>query len=517
MPPDPQATQCNAPPPSKIGVPSMVRQCRRYATLRVFRVDTLFVLVLFGGSALEQEPSLSSSHCQTESEGNVLLQLLEFKSHLLEAVEELHIRRDAETRLEDQISRLVLEKQELEWEKDLVQNQLETEQNQHTEALATVKKQFQVKLQSREQEKGKYQVTAELKDKEINNLKEELKSLQLLKYNLEKKSSELEQKLALQSRAKDTHLNQLGEVEKRFSALSRQCSTVKQAHEELEQNVDEAMRINRKLTAANQKQEATIVSLKKELDEVSNRLLKVKMTSATHDKTRSPTSREQHVQELQLKLNLETELNRKLEEENAVERAEKQELVTSLQHTQQLLLSQTQAARRAEQELQTQRDVYQALQHKHEAMREKSKAMEDKVAQLMQDCAASRTSWDKEKMMLLDQMKSEQKELRAVKEAYEDLHQKRADLSHQAKSQVQHQFSSRAEDARGGETLEPVFSSEQTGLIHLQPLVSQARTSDCQEDAGAVLKIAAARASGGLRSYRSIQLPASDDPPVQPP
>lgn len=50
-----------------------------------------------------------------------------------------------------------------------------------------------------------------------------------------------EQKLALQSRSKDTHLNQLGEVEKRFSALSRQCAMVKQGHEKLEQNGNEWM------------------------------------------------------------------------------------------------------------------------------------------------------------------------------------------------------------------------------------------------------------------------------------
>ena len=46
-----------------------------------------------GGLGLEQELSLSSTCCQTESGGTVLLQLLEFKMHLLEVVEELHIRR----------------------------------------------------------------------------------------------------------------------------------------------------------------------------------------------------------------------------------------------------------------------------------------------------------------------------------------------------------------------------------------------------------------------------------------
>ncbi|XP_047452661.1 coiled-coil domain-containing protein 73-like [Mugil cephalus] len=389
-------------------------------------------------SASEEEPSLSNTHGQTESGGTVILQLLEFKSHLLEAVEELHIRRDAETRFEDQISKLVLEKQELEWEKESLQHQIETVSNQHTESLASFKKQFQAKLRNSEEEKGKYQVTAELKDKEINNLKEELKSLQLLKYNLEKRSSELEQKLALQSRSKDSHLNQLGEVEKRFSALSRQCTVIKQAHEKLEQNADEAMRINKKLTSVNEKQGATIVSLTKELDEVKNKLVKVKMASVRYEKTQSPPGREIEIQQLQHRLKMETEMNKKLREENESERAEKKEMMRSLQKTQQLLLSQTQTVRRGEQELQTQRQMYQALKQEHEVMREKSKATEDEVAQLKESFAVSQTSWDKERMTFRDRVKSEQEEREAVKEAFDDLHQKHSELSLQAKSQAQH-------------------------------------------------------------------------------
>ncbi|XP_078805050.1 coiled-coil domain-containing protein 73 isoform X14 [Oryzias latipes] len=344
--------------------------------------------IAFSGPASEPELSWSSSHSQTESEGTILLQLLEFKTHLLEVVEELHIRRDAEARFEDQTSKLVLEKQELEWEKESLQHQNETVTKQHAELLTAAKKEFQAKLRHIEEEKGKHQANAELKEKEINNLKEELKSLQvkLLKYNLEKKSSELreresgraggsqswraehseagmrekgvrggkkstqldtdnqnlmEQKLALQSRTKDSHLNQLGEVEKRFSALSKQCAMVKKAHEQLQQNADEAMRINRKLTFANQKQEATIMSLKKELDEVNNKLIKVKMTSVRYEKTHSQAEGQQQVQELQQRLIM-------------------------------------------------------ALQHKHEVMREQSKAMQDRLAQLSESFTASKSRWDKE-------------------------------------------------------------------------------------------------------------------------
>uniref|UniRef100_A0A3P9LB29 Coiled-coil domain containing 73 n=1 Tax=Oryzias latipes TaxID=8090 RepID=A0A3P9LB29_ORYLA len=157
----------------------------------VFQVSALFLLIQFSGPASEPELSWSSSHSQTESEGTILLQLLEFKTHLLEVVEELHIRRDAEARFEDQTSKLVLEKQELEWEKESLQHQNETVTEQHAELLTAAKKEFQAKLRHIEEEKGKHQANAELKEKEINNLKEELKSLQLLKYNLEKKSSEL--------------------------------------------------------------------------------------------------------------------------------------------------------------------------------------------------------------------------------------------------------------------------------------------------------------------------------------
>ncbi|XP_026221123.1 myosin-1 [Anabas testudineus] len=449
------------------------------------------------GPAGQQELSLSSIHCETESGGTFLLQLLEFKTHLLEAVEELHIRRDAETRFEDQLSKLVLEKQELEWEKESLKHQIEKVANQHTESLTNIKK--QAKIRNIEEEKWKYQVSAELKDKEINNLKEELKSLQLLKYNLEKKTSQLEQKLALQSRSKDSHLNQLGEVEKRFSALSRQCAAIKQAHERLEQNVDEAMSINKKLSSANEKQEAAIGSLKKELEEVSKQLIKAKMTSVTQ--THSPTGKEQQIQLLHQKLIMEAEMNKKLCEENEAVRTEKQEVMRSLQQAQHLILTQTQTVSRVELELQTHREQYQALKQEHEMMREKSKAVEDKVAQLMESYATSKTSWDKEKTVFLDRIKNEQQDLQAVKEAYEALHHKHTELSSLAimRDVSAKVFPTRADEEHAEQPLnKPISSSELCSFGSLHHLSSSlAKNLDCLEDTGAVTKLVATGATGG--------------------
>uniref|UniRef100_A0AAV2KYY7 Coiled-coil domain-containing protein 73 n=1 Tax=Knipowitschia caucasica TaxID=637954 RepID=A0AAV2KYY7_KNICA len=364
--------------------------------------------------------------CLPQSEENVSLQLLEFKAHLLELIEELHIRRDAEERFEEQRNKIVLEKQELEWEKKSLQHQIESEKNHYAESLSKANKQ------------NKYQVNSEQKDKDIQNLKEELKSLQLTKYNLEKKSSELEQKLTLQSRSKDSRLNQLSDVEKRFSALSRQCSMVKQAHGKLEQNVDEAMKLNKKLISTNETQLVTIASLNKEVEELRSKLVKTKMTSVISEKrTDHPSIKEQTVNQLQLRLNMECEMNRKYKNENKVLQAEKQEVLTSLQIAHQLLSKQTQTMSRLELDLEAQRKQYQSLEQDHKAMREKEKTAEDQIKQLMEECTVSKSSWDKEKADFLEQMKKEKQELTSVKEAFEELRQNHTELSSKAEEQAQ--------------------------------------------------------------------------------
>ncbi|XP_037307291.2 uncharacterized protein LOC119196028 [Pungitius pungitius] len=456
---------------------------------------------------MEEELSLSNARCQTQGGGTILLQLLEFKSHLLETFEELHIRRDAEGRFEDQISKLVLEKQELEWEKESLQHKMEMLSNQHSESLISVKNQLRANIRNIEEEKGKYQVSAELKDKEINNLKEELKSLQLLKYNLEKRSNELGQKLALQSRSKESHLNQLGEVEKRFSALSRQCAMVKQAHDKLEQNVEEALKMKKKLTAANEKQEATVASLKKELEEVSHELIKARMTSVRRDEARGATGREQHCEQLHHQLNLETEMNKKLCEENVAVRAEKQEVMSCLQHTQQLLLSQTQTVRRVEQQLHTLTEQHQTLKREQRAMRERSQAAEDEVARLMESDGASKHSWDKEKAVFLERVEGEQQQqqqLRAMKEPHEELRQEHAQLSSQAKVQAQHICESEMRGGvppqgirRKGTLNEPVSNSEPPSFGSLQLLASaHTHSPDRLEDTRVATERDATGASG---------------------
>ncbi|XP_068073496.2 coiled-coil domain-containing protein 73 isoform X2 [Danio rerio] len=359
-----------------------------------------------------------------ENDGRTIsVQVLEFKTSLLEAVEELHIHRDAERRYEEQICKLVLEKQELEWKTESLQSQISRMSVENSESLAAVKKQFQAQIRMSEVEKGKNLLATELKDKEITSLKEELKQLQLLRYSLEKKLGELEQKLQLQTQTKDSHLNQLGEVERRFTAISRQCAMIRQAHEKLEQNVEEAMRINKKLTSISEKQESTIKVLKEDFERCNKELVAFKVSSVCKpgEERLQDILREQQIQQLQQKLFVETELNQKLRIETANERADKQEVMKSLQHSQSLLQTQTEALSRTEKELRALCEEYQVLKTEHELNQDRTKEREDSFARMRDECQNSKLTWEKEILRLQLSMKADQEELIAVKEAYSQL------------------------------------------------------------------------------------------------
>ncbi|XP_058622833.1 coiled-coil domain-containing protein 73-like isoform X3 [Onychostoma macrolepis] len=295
-----------------------------------------------------------------ENDGRTIsLQVLEFKTSLLEAVEELHIHRDAETRYEEQICKLVLEKQELEWQKESLQSQNSRISNENSESLAAAKKQFQAQIRKFEGEKGKNQLAAELKDKEIISLKEELKQLQLLRYSSEKKLGELD----------------LERINKEL--VTFKVSSVCKPGEERLQNV----------------------------------------------------LKEQEFQLLQHKLLVETEFNKKLRNEMATERAEKQEVLRSLNHSQSLLQRQTEALSRAEQEFRELREEYQVLKTEHELNQERTKEKDGSFVRLRDEYQNSKLTWEKEIMRLQMSTESGKEELQAVKEAYNQLEEERKQLS----------------------------------------------------------------------------------------
>ncbi|XP_004369820.1 coiled-coil domain-containing protein 73 [Trichechus manatus latirostris] len=364
--------------------------------------------------------SSSSFALQSSSETLFSIQLLDFKTSLLEALEELRMRREAETQYEEHIGKIIVEIQELKWQKETLQNQKETLAKQHKEAMAVFKKQLQMKMCALEEEKGKYQLATEIKEKEIEGLKETLKALQVSKYSLQKKLSEMEQKVQLHFLAKEDHHKQLNEIEKYYATITGQFGLVKENHEKLEQNVQEAIQLNKRLSALNKKQESEICSLKKELKKLTSDLIKSKVTCQYKmgEENINLTIKEQKFQELQERLNMELELNKKINEENAHIQEERQNVIISFQHMQQLLQQQTQANTEMKAELKVLKENNQTLERDNELQREKVRENEEKFLILQNEHEKALGTWRKHVEELNGEMNEIKNELSSLKETH---------------------------------------------------------------------------------------------------
>ncbi|XP_067152294.1 coiled-coil domain-containing protein 73 isoform X1 [Apteryx mantelli] len=334
------------------------------------------------------------STLQSPSETLLSIQLLDFKTSLLEAIEELRIRREAEIHYEDQISKIVVEKQELEWQK------------------------LQTRVFAMEEEKGKYQLAVETKEKEIDGLKEALKALQISKYALQKKLNEMDQKLQMHLTAKGEHHKKLNEVEKCYATIVYQFGIVKGIHGKLEHSVQEAIQLNKKLTSVNKRQETEIIKLKEELKKVTTDLIRSKVTSQYRvgEENINLAAKEKEFQELQQKIRMETEVSKKVQEENT---------------------------RIKEEKLTLERD--------NELQREKAKENEEKFLNLQNEHEKALRTWKKDEENMRKEIDTIKNELNSFKGVYghlEDYH-----------SPQENQHSEQAENLQMHSTVQPILKN----------------------------------------------------------
>ncbi|XP_039211921.1 coiled-coil domain-containing protein 73 isoform X2 [Crotalus tigris] len=293
---------------------------------------------------------------------------------------------DSENLYEEQISRLVAEKQDLVWQKEAVQHEKEALKKQHAEAITTLRKQFQAKMIPMEEEKGKHLLVIESKEREVEGLKETFKNLQISKYMLQKKVNEMEHKMQLYNSSKEDYQKRLNEFEKCHAVIMNQFEIIKGAHGKLEKNVVEAIQFNKNLSAINTTQESEINNLKKELKKITSDVIKSKVTYQYKvEEDLSLKAKELDLKILQQKNSLEVDLNGKITEEIARLKEEKQEIMASLQHMQQLLCRQTERNNRIEVELNKLREEYQILERDNEMQRENAKENEQKLASLLNE------------------------------------------------------------------------------------------------------------------------------------
>ncbi|NXD78146.1 CCD73 protein, partial [Halcyon senegalensis] len=362
---------------------------------------------------------------QSPSDTLLSIRLLDFKTSLLEAIEELRIRRETENNYEDQISKIVVEKQELEWQKETLQHQLDTLHQQNKEAMAAFKKQLQARMFAMEEEKGKCQLAVETKEKEIDGLKETLKALQISKYTLQKKVNDMDQKLQMHLTAKEEHHKKLNEVEKCYATIACQFGIIKSVHGKLEHSVQEAIQLNKKLTSVNKRQETEISNLKEELKKVTTDLIRSKVTSQYRvgEENINLATKEKQFQELQQKIRMETAVIKKVQEENTHIKEENLEILSSLQCVQELLQRITQTNVRMESELNAMKEEYQTLERDNELQREKAKENEEKFLNLQNEHEKALRTWKKDEENLrreIDILKDELNSLKGVHRHLED-------------------------------------------------------------------------------------------------
>ncbi|XP_054246721.1 coiled-coil domain-containing protein 73 [Indicator indicator] len=363
------------------------------------------------------------STLQSPSETLLSIRMLDFKTSLLEAIEELRIRRETEINYEDQISKIVVEKQELEWQKETLQHQTDTLYQQNKETMAAFKKQLQARMFAMEEEKGKYQLAVETKEKEIDGLKETLKALQISKYTLQKKLNEMDQKLQMHLTAKEEHQKKLNEVERCYATIASQFGVVKGIHGKLEHSVQEAIQLNKKLTSVNKRQETEISNLKEELKKVTTDLIRSKVTSQYRvgEENINLAAKEKQFQELQQKIRMETAVTKKVQEENTHIKEEKLEILSSLQCVQELLQRITQTNARMESELTALKEEYQTLERDNELQREKAKENEEKFLNLQNEHEKALRTWKKDEENMRREIETLKNELNSFKGVHKHL------------------------------------------------------------------------------------------------
>ncbi|XP_074005638.1 coiled-coil domain-containing protein 73 [Numenius arquata] len=383
-------------------------------------------------------PALDST-LQSPSETLLSIQLLDFKTSLLEAIEELRIRRETEINYEDQISKIVVEKQELEWQKETLQHQTDTLHQQNKEAMAAFKKQLQARMFAMEEEKGKYQLAVETKEKEIDRLKEALKALQISKYTLEKKLNEMDQKLQMHLTAKEEHHKKLNGVERCYATIACQFGIVKGVHEKLEHSVQEAIQLNKKLTSVNKRQETEISNLKEELKKVTTDLIRSKVTSQYRvgEENINLAAKEKQFQELQQKIRMERAVSKKVQEENTHIKEEKLEILSSLQCVQELLQRITQTNAGMESELNALKEENQTLERDNELQREKAKENEEKFLNLQNEHEKALRTWKKDEENMRREINTIKNELNSLKGVHRHLEDHHTPRGNQHSEQVE--------------------------------------------------------------------------------
>ncbi|XP_072448715.1 coiled-coil domain-containing protein 73-like isoform X2 [Chiloscyllium punctatum] len=136
----------------------------------------------------------------------------------------------------------------------------------------------------------------------------------------------------------------------------------------------------------------------KELEKVTANLIRSKITSQCKlgEENIHVTEQQQQLEELKKKLQMKTELNKRISRDVLTFQEGKKEVLKLLNQTQQLLQRQELALDRTEKELKVYGEKHQILERDNELLRQKAKGNEDRFQILERENEKSTARWKKE-------------------------------------------------------------------------------------------------------------------------
>ncbi|VDH94668.1 Hypothetical predicted protein [Mytilus galloprovincialis] len=161
---------------------------------------------------------------------------LRMRNSLTEILEEVKLRRNNDLENEERIRHLVQEKYEMERKLDGEKCHFASLSEEHDKKVAEIKRQFEDKIKVLKAEVKQNQVFKDCGQKETKSLKDDIRSLQITNYNLEKKLREQGRKLQLQTSSTNQHLKQLSSAEEKFQTISTYCKKISESQDRLSRN-----------------------------------------------------------------------------------------------------------------------------------------------------------------------------------------------------------------------------------------------------------------------------------------
>ncbi|XP_022102675.1 coiled-coil domain-containing protein 150-like isoform X2 [Acanthaster planci] len=204
------------------------------------------------------------------------LDILQFQNKFYECIEELKIRRAIDAENEERINQLVSTQHDHQRaiKEEIAKNSALSER--HSQELRELERQQEEKIHQLQAEKKKLTLAAEAWEKEMEAIKDDIRTLQLTKYSLEKTIKDQDQRLQMQGSARSSHLSKMTELEALGREAGKQCGAVAGQLKHLEADVQAAQKLNGRLSFINQHQTCTIRSLEVDLKQKTQEIVSLR-------------------------------------------------------------------------------------------------------------------------------------------------------------------------------------------------------------------------------------------------